>query len=207
VPGSTLRCELISWHRVYRLAERLAFAIRDSGYRPEVIVAIARGGYVPARILCDFLGVYALTSIRVVHYAGGARKQPVAQVTERLCTDITGKRILIVDDVSDTGDTYKAAIEHLAAFRPAGIRTAVLLHKIAASYQPDFIGRRVIKWRWKIYPWAVIEDVSGFLARMEPPPRGEAVIRRRLQADYGLRLPAATLRLVLRLLEPGSRDA
>jgi hypothetical protein len=196
-----MRCELISWTRVYRLASRLALAIRESGYRPEVIVAIARGGYVPARILCDFLGVYALTSIRVVHYASGARKQPVAKVTDSLCTDIRGKNILIVDDVSDTGDTYKAAIEHLAAYRPKAIRTAVLLHKITASYQPDFISRRVIKWRWMIYPWAIVEDVTGFIERMEPPPRGEAETRRRLEADYGLKLPAAALQLVLRLRE------
>lgn len=204
--GNTLPCELITWHRVYRLAGRLALAIRGSGYRPEVIVAIARGGYVPARILCDFLGVYDLTSIRVVHYAGGARKQPVARVTDRLCTDIAGKPILIVDDVSDTGDTYKVAIEHLAAFRPADIRSAVLLHKITAGYRPDFIGRRVIKWRWMIYPWAVIEDVGGFIARMEPPPRGEAAIRRRLLADYGLKVPVTTLRLALQLLETQGRD-
>ncbi len=180
MPAEELHCELISWHRVHQLAGRLAFTILDSGFQPEVIVGIARGGYVPARILCDFLDVYALTSIRVVHYASGARKKPQAEVTDSLCTDITGKRVLIVDDVSDTGDTYTVAISHLSGHDPLEIRTAVLLHKTTASYQPDYIGRRVIKWRWMIYPWALIEDVTGFIDRMEPRPRdaGETVEQR-----------------------------
>ena len=81
------------------------------------------------------------------------------------------KRILIVDDVSDTGDTYEAAITHLQDFQPREIRTAVLLHKTTAKYKPDFIARRVVKWRWMIYPWAVIEDLGGFVTRMSPKPR------------------------------------
>jgi hypoxanthine phosphoribosyltransferase len=195
-----MRCELISWNTVYRLAERLSLAILESGYRPEVIVAVARGGYVPARILCDFLDLYTLTSIRVVHYASGARKRPEARVTDSICTDIGNRRILIVDDVSDTGDTYEAAIAHLEDFGPAEIRTAVLLHKTTARYQPDFIGRKVVKWRWMIYPWAVMEDLGGFVANMSPRPGNAADIGRRLEAEYGLRLPATRLELLARLL-------
>jgi hypoxanthine phosphoribosyltransferase len=195
-----MRCELISWNSVYRLAERLSLAILESGFRPEVIVAVARGGYVPARILCDFLDLYTLTSIRVVHYASGARKRPEARVTDSICTDIRDRRILIVDDVSDTGDTYEAAITHLEDFRPREIRTAVLLHKTTAKYQPDFIARKVVKWRWMIYPWAVIEDLGGFVARMSPRPGDAVEIGRRLEAEYGLRLSPARLDLLARLL-------
>jgi hypoxanthine phosphoribosyltransferase len=195
-----MRCELISWNTVYRLAERLSFAILESGFRPEVIVAVARGGYVPARILCDFLDLYVLTSIRVVHYTSGARKRPEARVTDSICTDIRNRRLLIVDDVSDTGDTYEAAIAHLEGFQPKEIRTAVLLHKTTAKYQPDFIARKVVKWRWMIYPWAVIEDLSGFVARMSPPPDCAEDIGQRLEADYDLRLSAGRLDLLVRLL-------
>ena len=109
-------------------------------------------------------------------------------------------RILIVDDVSDTGDTYEAAITHLDEFQPEEIRTAVLLHKTTAKYQPDFIARRVVKWRWMIYPWAVIEDLGGFVSNMHPAPRNAKEIGRRLEAEYGLRLPAGRLELLARLL-------
>lgn len=195
-----MRCELISWNTVYILAERLSLKILDSGFRPDVIVAIARGGYVPARILCDFLDIYHLTSIRVVHYGGGAHKNPEAKVTDSICTDIAGKRVLIVDDVSDTGDTYEAAIPHLEKFQPAEIRTAVLLHKTTATYQPDYIARKVVKWRWMIYPWAVIEDLTGFIREMEPRPQTAEQIGLRLADDYGIRLPASKVEMLARIV-------
>ena len=50
-----MRCELVTWGQVYRLSWRLADLIRKSGFAPDLIVAVARGGYVPARLLCDFL--------------------------------------------------------------------------------------------------------------------------------------------------------
>ena len=205
VADDKICCELITWNYVYRLASRLAFVIQESGFQPEVIVAIARGGYVPARILCDFLNVYALTSIRVVHYASGARKKASARVTDSLCTEITGKRVLLVDDVSDTGDTYEVALEHLADFQPAAIKTAVLLHKTTARYQPDFIARRVIKWRWMIYPWAVIEDITGFLDAMDPTPGTAGGIEQALLEKHQLKIPQASLKAVVRVIETRHR--
>ena len=63
-----LRCELISWSEVERLCQHLARLIRESGYRPDLIIAIGRGGYVPARLMCDWLHIMGLTSIKVEHY-------------------------------------------------------------------------------------------------------------------------------------------
>lgn len=71
--------ELVSWERIEALARTLAFRIRDDGFQPDMIVAIARGGYVPARILCDYLGVMNLAGFRVEHYRG-AHKEPLARV-------------------------------------------------------------------------------------------------------------------------------
>ena len=111
----------------------------------------------------------------------------------------TGDRILGID-VLDTGDTYEAAITHLQDFQPREIRTAVLLHKTTAKYQPDFIARKIVKWRWMIYPCAVIEDLGGFVTRMSPKPRDAGEIGQRLEAEYGLKLQAARLDLLARLL-------
>ena len=52
-----IRCELISWTAVQHLTRSLAAKIRASGFRPDVVVAIARGAYVPARLLCDHLDI------------------------------------------------------------------------------------------------------------------------------------------------------
>ncbi len=186
-------CELISWNRIYRLARHLYQKIDKNGYKPDIIVAIARGGYVPARIICDFMGIYNLTSIRIVHYIAGARKQKQARLAIPLCYDIHGKKVLLVDDVSDTGDTFDVALPYLKSLEPAEIKTAVLNHKKTASTQPDFYAEKVIKWRWLIYPWAVIEDISGFIAQMDPSPETPDDAVRRLEEKYHCQVPKKTM--------------
>ena len=52
-----LRCELISWAEVERLCQRLAGLIKETGFRPDLVIAIGRGGYVPARLLCDYMHI------------------------------------------------------------------------------------------------------------------------------------------------------
>ena len=128
-----LRCELISWNEVERRCHRLADQIRLSGYQPELIIAIGRGGYVPARLLCDNLYLMALTSIKIEHYLAGADRQREALVRYPLKADIHGLRVLLVDDVNDTGDTLVVALQHLREFNPAEIRTAVMHQKTGTS--------------------------------------------------------------------------
>ena len=170
------RCELVSWKKVYALARRLAVMVKESGFVPDLIVAIARGGYVPARILCDYLDVTRLTSIQVRHYEAGAGRKKSASLAAPLAGDIHGLRVLLVDDVNDSGETLTLAVAHIRSLGPAGIRVAVLHQKQASPFSPDFYAGRIVKWRWLIYPWAVVEDIGGLIARMEqrPPSPDEA---------------------------------
>ena len=190
-------CELISWSTVNKLAHDLAVKIRKAGFHPDVVVAIARGGYVPARLLCDYLDLTDLSSIRIVHYVAAACKKKKAELVERLNRDLRGKRVLLVDDVSDTGDTLELGRSHMEEQGTAVLRTAVLHHKQTSFIVPDFFGRRIIKWRWIIYPWAVIEDAAGLIERLphRPADAGEAVLR--LQQDYGLRVRRSLVEEIL----------
>ena len=165
-----LRCELTSWAEVERLCQRLAGLIKESGYRPDLVIAIGRGGYVPARLLCDYMHIMELTSIKIEHYLSGANRQEEAVIRYPLKADIRGLRVLVVDDVNDTGDTLEAATQHLQTFQPGEIRTAVMHDKAVTRFDVDYSARKIIKWRWLIYPWAVNEDVSDFLKRLKPTP-------------------------------------
>jgi hypoxanthine phosphoribosyltransferase len=197
------RCELVPWSRVVRLARRLAFDIRAAGFQPDLIVAIARGGYVPARLLADYLGVMNVVSFRIEHYRRGARQQPAARVKYPLAMDVSGLRVLVVDDVGDTGDTFVAAMRHLRQRgRPSAIRTAVLHYKAGCRYTPDFCARQVVRWHWITYPWAVIEDLTGFIERMEKRPATLAGLARRLERDYGIKVSHPTLKDVFALMTP-----
>lgn len=193
-------CELVSWNRFHALARRLAHLIRVSGFRPDTIVAIGRGGYMPARILSDFLDVFDLTSFKIEHYHA-TRKGREARVRYPINADLGGRRVLLVDDVSDSGDTFAVALDHLAACGPpAEVRSAVLHHKTVSPYVPDYYAQKVLKWRWIIYPWAVAEDVGSFIRAMSPVPSDAAEITRRLAAEHGIRLPPRLLQDILEAL-------
>lgn len=164
------RCELVSWKKMYNMSRLLAARIKEQGFVPDIIVAIARGGYIPARILCDHLDINLLTSIQITHYESGASKKKYARLIAPLQRDINGMRVLIVDDVNDTGQTLELALQHVREFQPAEVRVSVLHDKQVSTFAPDYYVAKVRKWRWIIYPWAVIEDVTGLLGRMATPP-------------------------------------
>lgn len=199
MPAATppLQRELVSWDAVHDLARKLARQIAESGYRPDIIVAIGRGGWVPGRILSDFIGQMDLTSFKIEHYRS-ARRIKVAQVRYPLAADVRGRRVLLVDDVADSGETFAVALAHLKRRgAPAELRTAVLHYKTVSAFVPDYYAQKVIKWRWIIYPWAIAEDVGSLIRAMEPRPAGVDAVAQRLVAEHGLRLPRKILRDLL----------
>lgn len=200
-----LLCELITWGRVYQLVRRLAQLIREDGFQPDIVVAIARGGYVPARLICDFLDIYDLTSIRIGHYTAGVCKAERARLFMPLAVDVSDKKVLLVDDVSDSGDTLELALQHIRDNKAAEVKVAVMQHKQVSSFIPDYYAHKVVKWRWLTYPWAVIEDVAGFINAMEPHPATAEEAAARLQQDYDIKVPSPILNDVFALLHDRER--
>lgn len=201
------KCEYISWNRFYRLSATLYQRIAAAGFRPDTIVGIARGGYMPARVLADFFDLMDLAVVKVEHYHG-PEKSTKAVVRHRLTADIAEKRVLLVDDVSDSGDTFDAALTHLDEHGPpAEIRTAVLHHKLTSTYRPDFYAARVVKWRWIIYPWALTEDLRALLGEMSPRPRTVDNARSALRAHHRLDVPRKILVMLHENLGLTSRQA
>jgi hypoxanthine phosphoribosyltransferase len=196
-----IQCELVSWQQFYNLTRRVVFLIHDSGFKPDIIIAIGRGGYMPARIIADFLQIMNLTSFKIEHYIG-AQKNPKAVIRYPLSKDIECRTVLLVDDVCDSGDTFTVARQHLMDIMyPEEIRTAVMHYKKVSSYEPDYYARKMVKWRWIIYPWAVVEDVSGFLQQIEPLPDTVGELQEKVLQDYGIRVPQKTLQDILALSE------
>ena len=69
----------------------------------------------------------------------------------------------------------------------------MLHHKTVSRYRPDYFASVIRKWRWLIYPWAIMEDISGFLGHMEPRPHDLESAAMKLQQEHGLRLSKQTL--------------
>lgn len=196
-------CTLVSWQTIYRLSRELARAIRASGYRPDLVVAIGRGGYTPARLVCDFLHLNQLTSIKVEHYVATHRQSEVV-IRYPLNADVRDLNLLIVDDVNDSGDTLAAVVRYIKTLAPRSVRTAVLHEKTVTAYPVDYFAKRVTKWRWIVYPWALIEDVTTFVRALQPLPLSASEAQSRLRDTHGIRVPRQTLLDVLDFLPASS---
>lgn len=192
------RCEILSWNRVVRDTIKLSKSIIDSGFKPDIVVAIGRGGYVPARILCDYLLIRDLTSIKVEHWGIAATETEKAVIKFRLCTDIKDKSVLLVDDITDTGDTLRVSLKYLKDFGPKTIKTAVLIHKTCSVIVPDYFISKIIKWHWVIFPWHIREDLTGFVKNIKDKGiHDEEDISRELKLRYNINVQMETLREVL----------
>lgn len=178
--------QLVSWEDSARLARSLAGFLKEERARqPDLVIAIGRGGYVPARVVCDELLTTHLTSIRLEHWGPAASRKETALVQYPLACSVEGMDLLVIDDVTDTGETLITAVDYLHQLRPARIRTGVLHHKISSAFTPDYYAELVTNWRWVIYPWAVHEDLCGFLElELTKKPVSLSDLRELLQERY-----------------------
>ena len=160
--------KLVSWDEVVEWARGLARRIKESGYRPTVVIAVARGGYVPARLLCDFLGVENLLSIQSQHWTEAAKAAEKAVLKFPYKVDLSGHKALLVDDIVDTGETLLLARDYvLREWKPDELRVAALQWiSSVAKFKPDYYYLEVREWVWFQYPWTRLEDTMQFIKRM-----------------------------------------
>lgn len=177
---------IVSLQEVYRKSHELAQLIMKSSIDFDFVIAVARGGVLPARLICDFLNIDRLTSIQVRHYQKGAKQMEEAEIIDPVRVDIKGKKVLLTDDVNDSGETLKAALDHIESLEPELVKTAVLHEKSHTILETDFTGERLKKWKWLIYQWAVTEDVLEFLSKDNMLQESNEKARKHLVDKYDL---------------------
>ncbi len=163
----SVKCKILSWDKVYNLSKKTAERVRSSGFKPDAIIGVARGGWFHARVLCDLLGVEDLYSIKIGHWGITAEKdQEGARLHQGLNVDLSGKKVLLVDDITDTGQSLELAKKHvLEAGNPSELKTATLLHIKTSEYKPDYFGEET-GWAWMIFPWNYWEDLENLIQKM-----------------------------------------
>ncbi len=130
--------EVLTREDVMDLSYELASMIRSSGYEFDVIVGIARGGRIPARILCDLLQCDTLGTMRVRFYADVGKFMDKPVIEQDLNVDVKGKRVLLVDELVDTGKSLKVAIERVKEYEPKELKVATYHIKPRTEIIPDF---------------------------------------------------------------------
>lgn len=194
------RCRRATWADADRWADRLAEAIRGANAIPESIVALTRGGWVPGRLLCDRLGVHRLVSLRAQHWGVTATPSGKAEVTEGLSGAIDGERVLVVDDITDTGESLALAVEHVRAGRPSRVESAAFLHIAHSKFVPTYFAEEIARdaWAWVVFPWNYWEDLATLAARAAALTPGLDAVRATLLERTGLDVPRADLERVAR---------
>ncbi len=195
-PKDKIKCHMVSWGEAYRLARILSRQIKSSGFKPDLVIGIARGGLVPARIVCDFLLQKDLATIKVEHW-GIAATLGKAEIKFPLPVDIKGKKILIVDDVADTGDTFSVIMDYIEKKNPLEVKTAVLHYKTCSTCAPDYWAEKQDDWKWIIYPWAVYEDLTGLIRKVSTGQMAPEDIRKALKSNFDIKISRKDLMEIL----------
>jgi hypothetical protein len=147
----------LSWDDVDKLLWRAASQIMKDKFYPNLIIAVGRGGFDPARILCDQLSVRRLTCIQLESYSGIAEySEP--KIVIPLNIDVKKSKVLLTDDVSDSGRSLWKAREYILSQNPEELRVITLHVKPWTMYKPDYWVEETDK--WIVYPWEINEIIK-----------------------------------------------
>lgn len=151
--------EIMSWELFGVASRELATQIAKSGYEPDIILAIARGGLLAAGALGYALSVKNTYTLNVEFYTGVDERLaiPIMLPPVPSIVDLKDSRVLIVDDVADTGHTLKLVNEFCAG-QVKGSRIAVLYEKSASIVKSDYVWKRTDE--WINFPWSDKEPVA-----------------------------------------------
>lgn len=152
--NSRKKVKYVSWREVHEvmglLAKRL---IKDC--TPEIIVAVAKGGLIPARILSDILGVEEMGFIEIKFYKSIGIRAEKPFIKHVAIPSIKDRNVLVVDDVVDSGRTMQLVVDTLADHAPKQLRTLALYFKPWSTYIPDYYFD--VTDDWIVYPWETCE--------------------------------------------------
>jgi hypoxanthine phosphoribosyltransferase len=195
-------CTVPDWDYIYDLCREVSTQVKRADYEPDVVVALARGGWFAGRCLCDFLGLDDLTSLKMEHYVGTAEQSGEPTVRYPIPEGaVEGKDVLVIDDIADTGGSISRADEYVRERDPASVRTATLQLLGTSDFDPDYVGERLDEWKWVVYPWNFIEDmvelVSGVMEKEDDGPYTVEDVHHLLSAYHGVE------RIHLEIAQPG----
>lgn len=156
---------LASWEDIERWAREGALKILGEEWKPDVVVGLARGGWIPARLYCDFLGVKDLLSLKVEHWGVTATPDGKARIKYGFDYDLNDRKVLIVDDIADTGESLILAKNYVESKNPKEVKTATLLTIKTSKFRPDYFGEE-IDWAWIVFPWNFVEDMINLIGNL-----------------------------------------
>jgi len=160
---SELKFEVPSWNQIYNMLLNLTEKIRKSGFEPDIIVGVSRGGWPMARVLSDLLDNPNLANVRAEFYLGVAETKEEPILTQPVSMNVAGKRVLVVDEIADTGKSLKLVKEHIIQQGAAEVKIATVYYKPWSIVTPDYYEKETRC--WVVFPWETKETVRKIVKR------------------------------------------
>ena len=157
--------EVPTWGQIYDMLLCQAQKIQRHPYKPDMVVGIAKGGLVPARILTDLLETPELATIQIEFYTGICQTLQEPALKQPLTAQLTGKKVLLVDDIADSGRSLNFAKTHIQTQGALETKTATLYHKPQSAETPDFYEKQTSS--WVVFPWETKETLRKIILRQQ----------------------------------------
>ena len=148
----------MTWDELGGGARALAEQVAADGYRPDIVLAIARGGLLVAGAVSYALGVKNTFTMNVEFYTGVDERLELPMILPPVpdLIDFGETSVLIADDVADTGATLEL-VKRFCDGKVAEVRCAVLYEKPRSTVRCEYVWRRTD--RWIVFPWSADEPV------------------------------------------------
>ncbi len=166
-----------TWQELDDLTFSLSQKIKKSGIEIDRLVTLAKGGWPMSRSLVDFLGIEKIASIGIKFYSGVGERLKKPFIYQNIPVSIYGEKILLFDDVTDTGYSLEFAKRYLQDNGVEKIYTATLFYKPTSRVKPDFYAFETSS--WIIFPYEKRESIELLIERWKGLGREE--IKKRLQ--------------------------
>jgi len=155
--------EIPSWDQIYKLLLNLASTVRKTGFEPDIIVGVSRGGWPPARVMSDLLENPKVANVAAEFYIDVAETKGKPVITQPVSVSVKGKKVLVVDDVADTGESLKLVQSHLEEQGATEVKTATIYYKPWSVIIPDYYEKETSS--WIIFPWERKETVRKIVEK------------------------------------------
>ena len=151
--------EVLTYERFGEAVRELTATIVESGYEPDWIVCIARGGLMVGGAIGYALPLKNIATLNVEFYTDVDERLDVPVVLPPVLdlVDLAHTKVLLVDDVADTGETLKLVVELLSP-SVEEVRSAVLYEKSRSLLRPDYSWRKTDD--WIDFPWSTLPPIS-----------------------------------------------
>lgn len=198
--SSEVEFEFPTWNQIYRMLLRLASKIRKNGFEPDIIVGVSRGGWPPARVLSDLLNNPNLANVRAEFYLGVAETKGEPSLTQPVSMAVAGKRVLVVDEVADSGKSLKLVKEHITKQGAEEVKIATIYYKPWSIIAPDYYQKETSC--WIVFPWEIKETIRKIVKKCKEKDKSiEEETSKLVKAGVSVEL---TKRLLKEILEEGN---